>query len=507
MLSIAAKYIKADESHFYRQTLERRRTPRVPALRLDRLAKTELSPTADSARPGARRTAGFASHGMIARCLHRYTPKYSLKSPPPGEIGADTMLTPEWNARVVKVPQAQDVAPRYPKARPVMRGRYLLSRPELALIMGAADLLVNGWPRRRPALPSSPNRILVANWAHLGDVLTTLPAIAWLRRRYPKAEIGLLTGSWSGPIAEASSEFVDRIHLVDHFVLARSGDIPARLRRHRDTARRARAEIRDAGYDAALDFYAYFPTAAPFLAGCKVPVRIGWSSGGLGGFYTHQVRRSPGDRHIIDRHRDILSALAPDAGPEHGALRPTYAAAATPLPPHLDGGSYVLVHTGAGTPHKEWLAAKWIELAKRLVKDGERVVLVGAGPRECARCAEICAAVPSAIDLSGQLTWPELVAAIAQCRALYCLESVPGHLAAVFQRPTIVISGGMTSPSEWGPANPKATIVTGDTPCAPCHRRGCNEMYCLSAVSAGDVWSAGTVTTGRQPPAGTLEWR
>jgi heptosyltransferase-2 len=373
-----------------------------------------------------------------------------------------------------------------------MRGRYLIRNPRVALGMGLVDRAINAVPSRCPPIPRDPECILVANWAHLGDLLTTLPAIDWLRRRYPQAEIGLLAGSWSTPIAEAARGLVDRVHLVDHFALARTGSRAERLARHRESTRRARGEIRAAGYQVALDFYAFFPTAAPFLAGTKIPVRIGWSSGGLGGFNTHQAHRRPGGRHVIDQARDILGVLDPEGAPKAGELAPLWPGPLASVPVPLDDGrAYVVLQTGAGAAFKEWPTDRWITLARRLAEGGERVVLAGAGGREVARNVEIAAAVPGAIDLTGKLSFPAFVSLIAHCEALYGLDSIAGHVAAAFRRPSVIVSGGMTDPAEWGPLNPSATVVSAAAPCAPCNRSGCATMACLAAIEPGSVLAAG----------------
>src|SRR5580704_13375081 len=72
-----------------------------------------------------------------------------------------------------------------------------------------------------PAIPSEPRRILVANTAHLGDVVNATAVISALRSRYPQAEIGFLTSSWGRPIVENNPE-IKYVHTIDHFLLNRS---------------------------------------------------------------------------------------------------------------------------------------------------------------------------------------------------------------------------------------------------------------------------------------------
>jgi ADP-heptose:LPS heptosyltransferase len=157
------------------------------------------------------------------------------------------------------------------------------------------------------------------------------------------------------------------------------------------------------------------------------------------------------------------------------------------------------MHTGTRQPTREWPDERWIALAQRLQKDSRRVVLLGSGPREAQRNAAIAAAVPGVVDLTGAFDWPGLVDVIETCEHLFCLESVAGHLAAVFDRPTTVIFGGMTNPRQWGPMSPRAATVTHPTPCAPCNRWGCEGMYCLAGVDVDDVVGAFAGGSGALP--------
>ncbi|MBV9510643.1 MAG: glycosyltransferase family 9 protein [Caulobacteraceae bacterium] len=380
-----------------------------------------------------------------------------------------------------------------------MRGRYLIRNPYVAAAFTGVDLCLDALPRRQVNMPGAPRRILICNWAHLGDVLLTLPAVAWLKARYPDAAFGFLAGSWAAPILEDMKDQFAQIHLIDHFILSKAGSVSDRLRQQRRTARSAIRQMRSANYDLAVDLYPFFPGAGFTLWRAGVPVRVGWTSGGLGAFYTHRVRRIDQDRHVIDYHRDILSKVAPENPPAPGSLRPIYfrGRAITPLPSPLDDGRpYVLMHTGTRQQSREWADEKWTELARRLVAQSKRVVLLGSGDREAARNRAIAAAVPGAIDLTGAFSWAGLVDVVERCEALFCLESVASHIAAVFDRPTTVVYSGTTNPKQWGPLARRASIVTSPTPCAPCNRLGCESMYCIAGVEVDHMVAAAAHVAG-----------
>ena len=102
-----------------------------------------------------------------------------------------------------------------------MRYGYLVRSNKALLTLLAIDsaLRLARHPRRT-AVCASPKRILVSNWAHIGDVVTSLPTLRSIRENFPDAEIGLLVGRGSRLVVEGSGLY-DNLHIIDHFVLNR----------------------------------------------------------------------------------------------------------------------------------------------------------------------------------------------------------------------------------------------------------------------------------------------
>ena len=101
--------------------------------------------------------------------------------------------------------------------------RYLVYNPKLLAALrladGASRLVGRLRPGRRPATP--PRRILLANPAHIGDVLIATAVLPPLRQAFPDAEIGMLVGSWSRHVVEGHPD-VARVHVMDNFHLNRA---------------------------------------------------------------------------------------------------------------------------------------------------------------------------------------------------------------------------------------------------------------------------------------------
>lgn len=331
--------------------------------------------------------------------------------------------------------------------------RYLLRDSRAIAALRLADLLLRPFASSRRSPPAHPRRVLVANGAHLGDVLLSLPAVVEIRRLWPEARVGLVCGSWAEPLARASGLF-DELHLYEHWVHDRSGrPVAARWWRQLLALPAVAAEIRRSRYELAIDFYGWFGHAGPLLRLAGVPVRVGFTSGGLGAMFTHPVAW-PGRGHVSETAAALLHAAAPDLDP--GPLLPLWPGERV-APPVAPG--YLLVHTGTGAVAREWPEARWAEVLQLLAGQGRRIVLAGAGARERARAARLAAAVPGVVDATGAEGWPAFAGLVHDAGAVLCLESVCAHLAAAFERPTVCLFSADTDAALWGPRNARALLV------------------------------------------------
>ncbi len=371
--------------------------------------------------------------------------------------------------------------------RPDMRGRYLIRHPLKVQVIRALDAALSLMPIRHGAAPGRPDRILIANWAHLGDVITTFGAIAALRARYPEARIGMLVGSW-GRIAIDRAGLVNDVHVVDHWMLDRSASSRReKMRRYRTTRAVAVQEMRRIGYQVAIDLFAFLPPAHPLFLRAGIPVRIGYTSGGFGPLLTHPVRWSGTERPMADQYRDLLDRLDPAHPFPPAAFRPFRARetlAALPAPVAA-AGRYIVVHPGAGAESRHWGHERWAALLARLLREapGHRIVLTGAGTGDQAITGALAAQYPAVLDMAGRAGWEAFVRILADTDLVICPDTATGHVAALFGVPTVSLFTGTNSPKRWGPYNDRARILLHPVACAPCNRTGCAQMACFRGIS------------------------
>jgi ADP-heptose:LPS heptosyltransferase len=365
-----------------------------------------------------------------------------------------------------------------------MRGRYLIRSARSAVAVGAVDAILRFLPKRSGDLQRPVRRILVANWAHLGDVLLTLPAIVAIRNTYPDAYVGMIVGSWA-EIAIRELQLIDQVHVIDHWFLNRNG--VGRVARYRRTCSRALPAIRAARYQVGIDFYPFFAPAHPLFYRCGIPCRVGFDSGGFGPLLTHPVRWLDKDRSISDYARDLVKVVLPDIRdwkwryPLRNGRPAAVEAAARP---------YIVVHPGAGSRVKDWGEGNWRDLIVRLKQQGHRIVLTGAGAYEEALAERITAGDDSTVNLVGKTDWEGFVSTVAGADALICPDSSAAHVGGLFEIPTVAIFTGTNNPAQWGPCNPYARLLVKQLACAPCYRPGCSAMACIRGVTVDEVLNA-----------------
>ena len=380
---------------------------------------------------------------------------------------------------------------RFGTKRREMTGPYRARNPLLVSALYTVDSIARFLPKRKKAIRADrPLRILVANWGHLGDVLTILPLLKFLEDHPRVEELGVLIGSWSRPILE-SSDIAAKIHVIDHWALNRSNQSTSR-KIWRYVARYAALidELRGCRYDMSIDTFASFPSPHGITWSASIPRRIGFTSGGLGPLLTDPFVWTPNNGFMLDQQLKLLRPLLGELSPE--SLPASYPGFEPAAPEHLLGVGktpYVVIHMGPQNL-RGWMPEKWASLAADLKGQGYEVVATG-GPGEEMDAAHILSEKVSVRNLAGQLSWEEFVATVANATAIVTINSVAGHIAACFGVPTVVLTAGRQRLTLWRPNNASAIALTHPVGCAPCNRsRGCAAMACVRLLDVGEVLSS-----------------
>jgi heptosyltransferase-1 len=312
----------------------------------------------------------------------------------------------------------------------------------------------------------------------MGDVIHTLPAARFLRSAFPGAYLGwLIEERWAELLCAAGAArrgrpwaarpLVDEVHTVNLKAWGRSLSSLSTL------AEIAKVwnDVRDAGYDAAIDLQGAIRSA----------VLARWS-GAAAVYGAAEPRESPASlwytrrvlgqgRHVIEQNLSIAKAVAGEAraaGPADMDRDLTYDGPCDlPRDPEAENriqqqlsarevGDFAILNPGAGWGAKRWPAERYGEVARGLAERGLASILnLGPGEEGLVRAVE-AASGGAAQAIRCSIT--ELIALTRRSRLLVGGDTGPLHLAAALRIPVVGIYGP-TDPARNGPYGTRSIVL------------------------------------------------
>jgi heptosyltransferase-1 len=318
-------------------------------------------------------------------------------------------------------------------------------------------------------------RLLIVRLSAMGDVIHTLPAVQALREAFPQAHIGWLIeerwaellytpGSPRRGVRSALRPLVDEVHAVNLKAWGKSPFSILTLQR----AATVWNDVRDAGYDAAVDLQGAMRSAllarfsrARIVCGAAEPRE---SPASL--WYTRKVVAH--GRHVVEQNVSVAQAVI-----EHDMKVPQPSIFCD-LPRDLRAearigqwlaehaiGDFAILNPGAGWGAKRWPTERYGEVALRLAEQGVRSILnYGPGEEELVRAAEAAsggtAQAMSCSVIRSSIT--ELIALTRRARLFIGGDTGPLHLAAALRVPVVAIYGP-TDPARNGPFGTRSVVL------------------------------------------------
>jgi heptosyltransferase-2 len=334
--------------------------------------------------------------------------------------------------------------------------------------------------------PEQVRKILVREVNWVGDAVLTLPALAALDRRFPRAEIAVLAKPWAAGLFAGQSA-------VDRVVLYQAEGSHRGLRGRWALAR----ELGQERFDLAV----LFPNSldaviVPWLA--RVPRRVGYRTDGRGLLLTQVVARSgrSAERHQVFRYLELVRSLGAD-----GEAIPRLAVGveagreADRLLQDLGvetGEACVAVNPGSvyGSA-KRWPAERFAAVADALAKSHRaRVLLVGSAKERDVLEAVAGRMRRPPIRLGGRTDLATLAAVLKRARLLLSNDTGAMHVAAAVGTPVLAVFGP-TDADATGPLGPDSRVIREPVPCSPCLLRECPiDHRCMVRVGIAQVLHA-----------------
>jgi len=330
-------------------------------------------------------------------------------------------------------------------------------------------------------------RILVITPAQLGDVLLCTPLIRAARERWPEARIDVLGFKKTLDLLTGNPDVGELIEISSAGGRAAQLRQAWRLRRHYDLALVTRNGDRSHLYG----------IICARIRSALLP------DFGAGSFWKRLMAQH-GVAPVPQMHQVLLKLQLLKPWTDAPAAVSVVPPAAAPLPAAIEAcivHPCVVVHVPSMWRYKQWPPASFRRVVEGLLADGVQVFVTGSGSGgDKAQIEQMLGGdtLPGLLDVSGQLTMPQMCTLLQRADAYLGPDTSVTHLAAAVGIP-IVTMFGPTNPQDFGPWpqnhpatqpwQPRASrqqigkivVLQGpDLPgqaCVPCNRMGCENHH------------------------------
>jgi heptosyltransferase-2 len=283
---------------------------------------------------------------------------------------------------------------------------------------------------------SAKGKILVIRGGAIGDFILTLPVLAALRRQFPESQIEVLAYpnvaslAMAGGLAHAARSIESR-PMASFF--ARGGELNPDM----------------------ADYFSRFAVIVSYLYDPDEIFRenIERASHGqfIQGLHRPDEKQNLHATTVLLKPLERLAIFDADAQPrlrvENPGERP------------LDGGHWLALHPGSGSPSKNWPERRWAELIAALTTDTEASFLLLGGEAEGECLARLAAPLPSSrCRIADRLPLPVLAHWLQHCAGFVGHDSGISHLAAAVGLPGVVLWGDTTE-AIWRPRSERVALV------------------------------------------------
>jgi heptosyltransferase-2 len=331
--------------------------------------------------------------------------------------------------------------------------------------------------------PPAPRSVLIVKLAAIGDVVAALPMVTALRAQDPATHITWLCGASAAPLIE-QVEGIDECVVVDDVAI-----LSGNRARKAQAVMKGWSALRGRRFD--LVITAHSDPRYRMLAARVRAAERRWL-----GERGRRTRLVPG-RYRGDEYVRLVTGVDDGNMVRFPApsLRATLDAAVADRIGLLSGRRLIALAPGGArnpardNPLRRWPLPYYAALARRLVADGDAVLLTGHADDAWIR-GEFAGI--DVTDLIGATSLPGLAALYSRCAVLVTHDSGPLHIARLVDARVVALFGP-TIPSTVMRESPRAIALWPGValPCAPCYDgvnyAACESNRCLQLLSPDAV--------------------
>ncbi len=287
-------------------------------------------------------------------------------------------------------------------------------------------------------------RIAVVVRDHMSGVLYSVPSLRAIRRRWPQANITLLTSSYSAPILSGGCPYIDRILPLYTFA-----DEPRRRDRGRDLASKAATWLRLVGrVDLVIHLRGVGGGTLAFAAMLGLPTQVGYTQGRFDRLLTVDLGWQDVELGSRQRNRFILDHIGIEPDGDHlemwvAETDRRWAEAWLHDRGHDAGTHLTVIHPGSHWGCNQWLPERWSEAVERVLDErGGSVVITGVR-RELPLARRIAANVDSSSVLiaAGETSLGQFAAMIDASDLVLAIDASPTQICQALDKPAVIMMG------------------------------------------------------------------
>lgn len=163
------------------------------------------------------------------------------------------------------------------------------------------------------------------------------------------------------------------------------------------------------------------------------------------------------------------------------------------LPPYKDFSNYIVLAPSASFTPKRWPVDRFVELARKLLEHGEKVVILG-GPDD--NFCEVFNSIdhPELVNLQGKTSLSESMSIISNAKLCIGNDSGMNHIAEAYGVKCLTIFGPTDPRFGFSPHGEHSRFLSKSLWCKPCSTTGSSpcfrkKLYCMEAISVDEVFN------------------
>ncbi|OGC78400.1 MAG: hypothetical protein A2145_01750 [candidate division Zixibacteria bacterium RBG_16_40_9] len=297
--------------------------------------------------------------------------------------------------------------------------------------------------------------LLVRQDKRLGNLILTLPLVSALRKRFPQSQISYLADKSFAEVLEMCPE-IDEVFVANKNSFWNPLKFWALLNK-----------IRKSHFDLALDLsdennFSFSNAFLTYLS--QAPIRVGYQKAQNKGFLNLEVPIIHKERHVIDRHLDLLRDLMGDFPTPEFNLRidienKNWAEDYLARKNVSARDDLIGIHIG-GRSKKRWPVENFAGLVKFLTKENNQSIIFW-GEKEKGFLSELVKLTENKIIISDLLPITKLAAFIKRCNLFISSDTGPMHLAVALKVPTLSIFID-SDVKKFGPKGDRHRVISGE---------------------------------------------